>query len=287
MKSARFLISGLLLTVVVASASTGDPPPSIFPPAPSKASRGTDRKPLVPRGWVKLTGKVKLTGDLPAARKGWKIGPERGVADVVVWLRAPAKQYLEVPPQLRKTDDTLVTLDQPDDDYVPHVLVLFPSYYDADAKKQMPTGQHFAIRNSSAGARNFHMDVGDPNVNSGQNRMLLPGQGPSLVELAPCRMRQAGGEQFVKCASNLNRSASAYVWVFDHPAQAVSVGDNKDRKAFGSYEIANAPAGVPVDLMYWHESFGHPSFGGTGPRKLKTVTLKSGDNHVDITLRAP
>jgi uncharacterized protein (TIGR03067 family) len=86
----------------------------ILPSTPPRmVLRGTDRKGLVPKGWVKLRGNTMLAGDVPAAAPGWKIGPNRGVADVVVWLRTPVGWYLEVPPPLRKPEVITVRLDQP------------------------------------------------------------------------------------------------------------------------------------------------------------------------------
>src|SRR5205085_1255578 len=50
----------------------------------------------------------------------WRVGPNGGVENVVVWLKAPAGHYFDVPEAQRKPASDTATVDQPHCAFVPH-----------------------------------------------------------------------------------------------------------------------------------------------------------------------
>jgi hypothetical protein len=145
---------------------------------PSPAAAALDcpeRTGLVSSGWAKLKGKVTYDGDPPevgdfrdsmAGNKDkeyclkadtedptWIVGEDKGVANVVVWVRPPKGKYFPIPDELKKRSD-VVKMDQPYCAFKPHGVVLFPSYWDPRSASQQPTGQVFKILNSASIAHN-------------------------------------------------------------------------------------------------------------------------------------
>lgn len=205
------------------------------------------------------TKTVCLMGDMK--EQTWQIGPDKGVENVVVWLKAPADKYFQVPENQRKRDDT-VTMDQPQCAFEPHVVVLYPSYYDPVAKKQVRTGQKFVIKNSAPFNHNTAWK-GNGLFNNGDN-YILPSKGSKEIEANPSAVSKMGGEDKIGIHCDIHKWMDAHAYVFDHPYAART---DKD----GKFEIKNAPAGAEVQLMYWHGSLDKPKLS-------EKVTLKEGDN---------
>lgn len=265
------------------------------------ATKGGPKEAVVAKNWGSLKGKVTLEGAKPELKppvipttvqekdkclqgdmrnQTWKVGgPGNGVANVIVWLQAPKGKYLQVPSELQKADPAVVKLQQPHCTFEPHVFVLYPSYYDATVKKQKPTGQVFEVTNTADFLHNTKFEPRHDVLNTGANLSIKPGSEPLPITFKPCKDNDAGGEEEVKFNCNVHQWMNAYARVFDHPFVAVTDGDAKDAKDFGSYEIKKVPTGVEVDVMYWHETF-------NAPKKLKTVTLKDGENTEDFTVSA-
>jgi hypothetical protein len=256
---------------------------------------GTVGVPALPESRDILRGKVSWQGDPPEIKKDvilnnnkdrryccrgdtadprWKIGSKKGIANVVVWLRAPRGSYFELPDRLKSREDS-VKIDQPFCQFEPHVVVLFPSYF--DGIRQRPTGQEFTVINSAAITHNVSWIASDPTVIKGEN-VILPRNSDRLVKTSPCHAKRFGGEQLVTVMCDLHTWMSAYAWVFDHPFAAVTAGGNKDAASFGSYEIKDVPCGMEVEIVYWHESLSKPVV-------LKKVELKKGVNTANITMR--
>jgi hypothetical protein len=265
-------------------------------------AKSGDKEPLVGKGLATLKGKVTFEGtpppvktiDIPATVKEkdlclqgdtreqtWKVGgSDNGVGDVVVWLRAPKGKYFEIPGDQQKADGT-VKLDQPHCAFEPHVLVLYPTYYDSKSKKQKPTGQKFEVVNSAPFNHNTNYSFSDPILNSGGNPILKAKTGVEAIDVKADRDKTGavGGEQKATFKCNIHGWMSGYGWIFDHPYAAVTTGDEKGATDFGNYEIKKAPAGVELELVYWHETMREP-------KVLKTITLKDGDNKEDIKISA-
>lgn len=252
--------------------------------AKSATSSGAKEQ-LASTGSGTLRGKVTFDGDPPAPAdlkpvmeaqqdkshclKGpttdptWTVGPDKGLANVVVWVRAPKAKYFNVPDEEKKRPET-VKMDQPFCAFEPHVFVLFPSYYDGAAKKQSATGQTFKVVNSAPISHNTNWVPHESLINQGNNIILKPHTGEQLITFKPCKDREAGGEATVDFKCDIHKWMKAFAKVFDHPFVAVTKPD-------GTYEIKNVPAGAEVELVYWHESM-------TTPKVLKKITLKEGDN---------
>src|SRR5262249_1930773 len=62
------------------------------------------------------------------AQQRWRIGQNKGVGNVFVWLQPPAGHYFKVD-MSKKTWPDEVTMDQPHCAFMPHALALFPSAY--------------------------------------------------------------------------------------------------------------------------------------------------------------
>lgn len=248
---------------------------------------------LASTGWGSLKGKVLFDGEPPprkqlditkdperclaeeAKKRGdtldqtWKVGPNKGVADVVVWLRAPKDKYFAIPDDMKKIDKPVV-LDQPYCAFEPHVFVVFPSYFDGKAQKK--TGQELEIKNSATITHNTKYESrGGGTLNPGGNPMLPAGK-EQRDTLKPSARNAAGGEQLINFSCSIHPWMRGYGWVFDHPYAAVTKGDRQDEmQNAGEYEIAKVPAGVEVELVYWHESM-------DAPKVFKKISLKEGDN---------
>jgi hypothetical protein len=193
----------------------------------------------------------------------WEVGPNKGVANVVVWLRAPKGKCFKIPDDMKQWKGEPVKIDQPHCAFEPRVVVLFPSYFDAKAKKQTPTGQKFEVLNDATIAHNTNWTPSSTLLNQSGNQILpAKSKEPAKLDIPfkPCRPTEAGGEQTVTFACNIHTWMKGYAKVFDHPFAVVTKED-------GTYEIKNAPAGVELDLVYWHESM-------NAPQVLKKVTLK-------------
>jgi hypothetical protein len=264
----------------------------------SKSTPSGGKKELASTGWGTLKGKVTLEGDPPVvsdnkvqiealsndkdkshclmgdiSNQTWKVGPNKELANVVVWLQAPSGTYFKIRDEDKTRADT-VTVDQPFCSFIPHVAIFYPSYN--DGKKEVPTGSQFKILNSAPITHNSRI-AGSQLKNPAKNITLAAreeGQPPKeeVVKLQP-------DSQAIVINCDIHKFMTGYVWAFNHPYAAVSKGDKKEDAAqFGVYEIANVPTGAAVDIMYWHESFDKP-------KKLKTITLKDGENVEDIVIK--
>jgi hypothetical protein len=265
-----------------------------------KIAKSGEKEELKGTGWGTLKGTVTYDGAPPEVKtveipssvkekddcmKGdtrvqtWKVGKDGGVANVVVWLRAPKGKYFEVPEDLRKADPSVVKLDQPHCSFIPHVMVLYPTYFDPKAKKQESTGQVLEVVNSAGFNHNTNWTPSDTLVNSGGNEMIQAHKGErKILVKADKNTKDVGGEQQLKFTCNIHSWMSAFARIFDHPYATVTSGDDKDATEHGKYEMKKVPAGVECELVYWHEALG-------GPKVLKKVTLKEGDNSEDFKIK--
>jgi hypothetical protein len=246
-------------------------------------------------GTAALRGKVTFDGDPPppsdfkaqmeaqtdpAARshclKGpttdptWTVGPDKGVANVVVWVRAPKGKYFKIPDSEKQRTD-VVTMDQPYCAFEPHVFTLYPSYWDSATKKQKKTGQSFKVLNSAPIAHNTDWTPNNTLVNTGGNKILATKTDLPLTFKAS-KDSAAGGEDLIDFKCDIHKWMKGYARVYDHPFVAVTKPD-------GTFEIKDVPAGAEVEIVYWHESMSNPN-----GKTLKKVALKEGDNVEDIKI---
>jgi hypothetical protein len=250
---------------------------------------GQEKKLLAADGWGSLSGRVVYKGDLPKpdslvpkmqvhadkqccltgkdAEKidpTWVVDPKtKGVANVLVYLRAPAGTYFPIHDDDKKRTD-IVVIDQPHCAFVPHVVALFPSYF--DGKEQVSTGQKFQIQNSAPVPHNTRATP-DPLKNVGFNITLPPGAKNEFV-MKPQRL-----PIMINC--DIHPWMNARVGVYDHPYFAVTKTD-------GAFSLPRVPAGAEIELISWHEANGWVE--GKDGRKLN---LKAGKNDLaDIPITA-
>jgi len=191
--------------------------------------------------------------------QGWVIGADNGLANVVVWLAPPADCYYKL------TEDDLdpekgrwqkeKVLDQPHCAFMPHVMTLFSFY--KEGGKDKATGQTVTVKNSAVMDHNTKIEA------LGFNSLLGAGKNEKMPGVKPNSKPYQ-----VNC--NIHSWMSAYIWSFDHPFAAVT---DKD----GKFEIKNAPAGIELRLMCWHESMGDKP-------KEKKVTIEKGSSKDEGTL---
>jgi hypothetical protein len=255
------------------------------------AAGKTDRAALEPVGFATIKGKVTYNGtpptspeiDIPSTNsdknfclKGphkdetWVVGPDKGVANVVVWVKPPKDKYFLVPDNQRKPAEPVVKLDQPYCAFEPHVAVLFPTFYDPQSKKQKPTGQKFEISNSAPITHNTHWTPTNPLISNGDNKKLSPKQTLD-VTLNAAAPNKTEGEDLTLIKCDIHTWMRAYVWSFTSPWAAVT-------KADGTYEIKNVPAGSELYLVAWHEPGDYELPQGSGTREgMKIGPLKEGE----------
>jgi hypothetical protein len=256
-----FLVPVLTYLVATLGCSSGDNKPgSSGGPGPGNTGQppgGTGKpKAVEAKDFATIKGKVTYDGDPPnpgtvtdredfkknedkekceanpddLKGQAWKVSADKGVANVVVWVRPPQGTYFPVPKNV--TWNKNATIDQPFCAFHPHVLVLFPA--DAEGNK---SGQTFTVLNSSKDITHNTKWAGGPK-NPGDNKNIPPG-GKIPVELQVDRVP-------VKIQCDRHKWMDAFAWVLDSPYAAVT-----DKE--GNFEIKEVPAGVKLSLVGWHE----------------------------------
>ena len=148
--------------------------------------------------------------------------------------------------------------------------MLYPTYF--DGKEQKPTGEKLLVKNSAPITHNSNISFSDAILNKGgTNPLLKSGGSVEIGDIHACKDKDCSKVSDVSISRNIHQWMKGFGKIFDHPFVAVSTGGKKDDKAFGNFEIQNAPAGTEVSIMYWHESMDKPA-------EFKKVTLKEGDN---------
>jgi hypothetical protein len=249
---------------------------------------GTPPKPNSLRGRMEEQADKSHCLSKAAEERGDTVDPtwmvnssNKGVANVVVFLKAPADKYFAIPEADRTRKDAVV-IDQPFCAFEPHVVAVNPSTWDPATKKQKKTGEVLKVQNSAPIAHNTHSS-GDSILNPDKNNSLpakKEGTASSMeLPLKPCNEGQVGRETLVNLSCDIHKWMTGRIAVFDHPYFAVT---DKD----GKYEIKNAPAGVDVTLAYWHESMSpNPAPTALNQAKKETVKLNEGDNTKDFTIK--
>jgi hypothetical protein len=163
----------------------------------------------------------------------------KAVANVVVWLAPPAGKFFVLSEADKKRSGEFVVIDQPHCAFMPHVVSLFPAYFDGAQHRE--TGQKLRVTNSASFPHALQWDP--TQENDVVNRTLPAGAHVDLV-LAPQR-------QPLHIGCGLHNWMHGIVWIFDHPYHAVT-------GAGGSFRINNIPTGVELTFHAWHESKREP-----------------------------
>jgi hypothetical protein len=236
---------------------------------------------LKPAGLATIKGKVTYNGEPPPAAnlpipdnhkdkdycmKGehrdqtWVVGADKGVANVVIWVRPPAGKFFDVPADQQKPEQGTVKIDQPFCAFIPHVSVVYPSFYDAASKKQKRTGQKLEVVNSAEISHNTNWDPSNKRLDTGNNVILPPKKGQQEIVALDSKPNQANQEDLFSLKCNIHTWMNGYIWAFDHPYAAVTKED-------GTFEIKNVPAGSKLVLVAWHEPNDYYSPEGPGTKK--------------------
>lgn len=297
MRLLRLSTAALWLVTIIGCGRPSDKPTFETAPRielPSPAATQKIYKKVMSKRWGTIEGMVTFDGNPPSPKdltpqfdlkasdaahckmgktvdESWVIGGDQhGVANVVVWLRASKDSYFDIPEKLRDRSGETITIRQPFCMFEPHVVVLFPSFYSSETNKQTPTKQVCRVVNDSSIAHSSCFAFVDPPFEFAA--VFPPPSGKKwdyALKAIACKNNEAGGERLFKLACNIHPWMSGYGRVFDHPFFAITSGGKADDKEFGTYRIESAPAGVELELVYWHESM-------RSPQVLKKVTLIDG-----------
>jgi hypothetical protein len=265
----------------------------------SSASSSGEKTELKASGSATIKGKVTYNGTPPKAPdidipdnnkdksfclKGthtdqtWVVGPDKGVANVVVWIRPPKDKFFVVPPDQQKPEQAVAKVDQPFCAFEPHVSTIFPSFYDPATKQQKPTGQIFEVGNAAPISHNTNWNPTNPLINASGNQ-IIKSHDDLKIALHAAPQKKADGEDLIQLKCNIHTWMRGYVWAFTHPWSAVTKPD-------GTYEIKNVPAGSELFLVAWHEPMEYLLPEGNGSREGTQIgPLKDGETKVkDFTV---
>jgi hypothetical protein len=261
------------------------------------SARGQEKQLLATSGWGSLSGKVTLDGQIPEpidltplmmkhADKAccldpkakpiekidptWMVDPKtKGIANVVVWIKAPPKTYFPIHDKFKVRKEEVV-IDQPHCAFLPRVTVYQPTYF--DGAKDVETGQKLIIRNSATVPHNVRATGGAKN----------PGFNKTVIAKSEIPVTFVPQPLPILLNCDLHTWMSAKVFVFDHPYFAKTKED-------GTFEIPFVPAGAEVMLVAWHEADGYAVKTKEGEKTIygQKMTLKEGKNEFNITIAAP
>lgn len=170
-------------------------------------------------------------------QQSWIIGKDKGVANVVVWLDAKGKYFDQLKEEDKDRSKEEVKLDQPHCVFIPHVVALYPSYF--DGKAQQPTNQVFKVVNNANFTHNTKWS-GKPTKNP-PGTVTLPPSDTKVIDLTPT--------DTITFVCDIHPWMQAKGKVFDHPYHAVTGED-------GKFVLKNVPTGVDLTLVFWHEEKG-------------------------------
>jgi plastocyanin len=177
--------------------------------------------PTLPK--IQVTKDIEVCGKYDLGDESLVVGPEGGLANVVVYLRTKPSA---VHPDAGRTDKPV--LDNAQCRFEPHVV-------------PVQVGQPLVIKNSDDVGHNAKID----SFTNNPVNVLIPANGAveqtfAAPETLPAR---------VSC--NIHPWMSAWLVIRPDPYMAVSSAD-------GSFEIANLPAGdEELEFQVWHEKSGY------------------------------
>jgi hypothetical protein len=240
--------------------------------------------------WGKLSGTVTYDGDPPTPKKinmegnqdekkchdtkderqlvvqTWLVNKEnKGVSDVVIFLRPPEGKYFKVHEDYKKNVKEPVLLHQPHCAFIPHSFPYWASSYDKDSGDQKPSGKQIRVLNDAQFNHNTAWS-GDPDLNPKGSVTLEKGK-DRLIKFA-AQDSPIG----IKC--DIHTWMSANCWALDHPYAART---DKD----GKFVIEHVPAGVELRVVAWHEGAKYCYGGESGTPR----TFVAGDNNISFKIK--
>ncbi|MSU77749.1 MAG: hypothetical protein EXS16_06605 [Gemmataceae bacterium] len=214
------------------------------------AGRAQKKDLLKTDGYGSLSGKVTLAGVgpvpvLPNVGKPignvWVIDKDtRAIANVVVWIKPPAKTYLVTHPNFKQRAEQIV-IGIRDNDFFPRVSAFNPHYFDGKAK--VATGQKLILKNSDTGGHGVMFQT-HPNFNNDLHLSFSPMTDLDLTNKIQPQPLPIYLESYIAAWMG------AKLYVFDHPYYAIT-------KADGTYSIPFVPAGAEVFIMGHHAGVGY------------------------------
>ncbi len=176
-------------------------------------------------GTISITKDQEVCGKHPLANESLLVSKDGGLANVVLFAR---NKNLEAHSDYAAIADKPALLNNLECHFVPHVLA-------------MRTTQPLQIKNSDSVGHNTNIAFA---TNAPFNGIISSGttaeQKLTSAEPSPAT---------VVC--NIHPWMKGYVVVQSNPYTAVSARD-------GTFEIKNAPAGIPLEFQVWHESSNAP-----------------------------
>jgi hypothetical protein len=231
----------------------------------------------VPKSYGTVKGQIKFEGSPPkkelismGANEGachagapedenydqtYLISSSGGVKNVIVILQPGEGKFFQMPEDQMKEKD--VKIEQPRCAFIPRVFSLFCQRWDPKTAAYKATSNKLIILNNAPFQHNFNMSAGMEQ--GGQNFTLASGQSKELKNFLP-----EAQPLMTKC--DIHNWMRCYGFFLDHPYAAVT-DEN------GNFTIENAPLGVDVQVVCWHEG---PKFFGEGGIKGKKMTLQDG-----------
>jgi hypothetical protein len=182
---------------------------------------------------------VCLKGEGETTDFTWRVGPDKGVENVAIWVEPPDGKYFKpnTPNEaVWKKDD--VKIDQPHCAFEPHVSLAFVAY--PDGKEMKKTGQKIKILNSAPMVHNTKWS-GGAFTNTGDNPTIAPKDEYDMTPKVSVDPKAA-----INLQCNIHTWMRGYLWPLDTPYYALTGKD-------GRFEIKDLPAGAEVYVVKWHE----------------------------------
>jgi hypothetical protein len=207
--------------------------------------------------------KIDKHGDREGCLKGgpaqtreqrWMVDPQtRAVANIVLWVEPPPDKFFILTDKEKNRAGDVVVVDQPHCVFIPHVVTLYPSYY--DGARQIPTGQQLEIRNSAPFLHTVQWDPSRENEAGSHN--IPPGGGKIQLTLKP-------QNKCLPIGCGVHNWMHGILWIFEHPYHTVSKQD-------GSFELRDLPTGIELTVSAWHES-------QIQPFERRKIAFEQGEN---------
>lgn len=151
------------------------------------------------------------------------VGESGGLANAVVWIRAPRGESLPLPPDDSEVLAEPVELANKNCVFTPHITLL-------------RVGQTLRITNQDPTGHNTKFDL----IRNASFNQLIPSEGKVSKQFSEAESKP------LPVACNIHPFMRGYVLVREDPYMAVA-------DAEGRFEIAQVPAGLHT-LQFWHET---------------------------------
>jgi len=257
-----------------------------------KALAGKDGKTGVIKGRVVWEGdlpdvnaEIKIDKDVPYCARGeggpspihpyetqqqeFRIGANKNLGNVYVWIEAPRGFHFDVPEEVLKAVPKEVHVSQPHCTFLPHCSIHVPRYHkDGDA---VQTGQVLIIENDAWVPHSAQI--------LGSNVQLKARTQGSIDSIS--RTLSATAKP-IELSCGVHPWMKALVGVYNHPFVALSsvgadlksakkVYENMNDPNVGTFEIRGVPVGHKVRIKAYHERLGYLNDGEAKGQEIELV----------------